>query len=129
MSLKAYPLIADWITVKDGRLLIHTGKVDIGQRISTALVQIAHEELDVGADQIDVAAVRTGHAPDEGMTSGSNSIEQSGFAIRCAAATLRTLITDQAIALHGGLASDWQIDDGELHLPGTNHRFSVLGLS
>ncbi|MFT6075738.1 MAG: CO/xanthine dehydrogenase Mo-binding subunit, partial [Yoonia sp.] len=89
MSLDAYPLIADWITAQDGKVLVHTGKVDIGQRISTALIQIAHEELTVPWDSIEIAPVRTGHAPDEGITSGSNSIEQSGHALRCAAITLR----------------------------------------
>ena len=88
MSLLAHPRIADWIAVENGRLIVHTGKVEIGQRISTALGQIAHEELTIPMDQIDIAPVRTGLAPDEGMTSGSNSIEQSGHAIRCAAATL-----------------------------------------
>ena len=44
MSLMPYPLIADWITVRDNRLLIHTGKVNIGQRISTALIQIAYKK-------------------------------------------------------------------------------------
>ena len=76
MSLTDYPLIADWITAQYGQLLIHTGKVDIGQRISTALAQIAHEELTIPHDRITVAPVRTGISPDEGMTSGSNSVEQ-----------------------------------------------------
>ena len=38
MSLDTYPRIVDWITVREGRLQVHTGKVDIGQRISTALL-------------------------------------------------------------------------------------------
>ena len=97
MSLKDHPLVADWIGVRDGRLLVHTGKVDIGQRISTALLRIAHEELTVPYAQIDIAPVRTGHAPDEGITSGSNSIEQSGNALRRAAATLREMLRAEGV--------------------------------
>lgn len=128
MSLQSYPLISDWITVRDGCLLVHTGKVDIGQRISTALVQIAHEELTVSWERISIAPVRTGHAPDEGITSGSNSIEQSGHALRCAATTLRDRLIALAASQHGGDSSDWQLSDGVLQLKGTNHRIDLIDL-
>lgn len=128
MSLQAHPLIADWITAQEGRLLIHTGKVDIGQRISTALIQIAHEELTIPWQRIDVAPVRTGHAPDEGITSGSNSIEQSGHALRCATITLRERVIIMAVARYGGDAADWQLNDGVLSLSGTNHRIEIIDL-
>jgi len=81
MSLDAYTLVSDWLTRQDDRLLIHTGKVDIGQRISTALIRIVQEELSLPVSQLDIAPVRTGQAPDEGITSGSNSIEKSGRAV------------------------------------------------
>lgn len=128
MSLDIHPRIANWITVQNGHLLIHTGKVDIGQRISTALAQVAHEELTIPLDQIDVAPVRTGHAPDEGITSGSNSIEQSGHAIRSAAATLRTHVINLVSSQHGGQVEDWRIGDGIVYLPGTNHKVGVIDL-
>lgn len=128
MSLGAHSLIADWIGTRDGRLLIRTGKVDIGQRISTALVQIAHEELTVPHDLIEVAPVQTGLAPDEGVTSGSNSVEQSGNAIRRATATLRALLVAGVVEKFGGALSDWTLEAGVLQLPGTNHRLQVVEL-
>ena len=128
MSLDRYPRIADWITVDDRGLLVQTGKVDIGQRISTALVQIVHEELTVPHDQIRVAPVRTGVAPDEGMTSGSNSIEQSGKAVQCAASTIRLKLREVLVAQFGGLLEAWTLEYGEFHLPGTNNRLSVVDL-
>lgn len=128
MSLQTNPLISDWITTSDDRLVIHTGKVDIGQRISTALMQIAHEELTVSWSRIDIAPVRTGHAPDEGITSGSNSIEQSGHALRCAAVTLRGRLIKLAVEQLGGDPADWQLNDGILWLSGTNHRIDPIDL-
>lgn len=128
MSLADHPLIADWIGVRAGHLLIHTGKVDIGQRISTALAQIAHEELTVPHDQITVARARTGLSPDEGMTSGSNSVEQSGNAVRRAAATLRGELVACAVARFGGDAVDWALDAGVLSRADTNHRIRVIDL-
>ncbi|NNE80669.1 MAG: xanthine dehydrogenase family protein molybdopterin-binding subunit [Silicimonas sp.] len=128
MSLAAYPRIADWITAQDGLLLVRTGKVDIGQRISTALIQIAHEELGVPFNRIDIATVRTDKAPDEGMTSGSNSIEQSGKAVQCAAATLRATLRKRLASKYGGAPEEWALADGAIFLPGTNHRFPVIEL-
>ncbi|MDA8584994.1 molybdopterin-dependent oxidoreductase [Rhodobacteraceae bacterium] len=128
MSLDAHTLIADWITFEGDRLLIHTGKVDIGQRISTALIQITHEELTIPWGRIDIAPVRTGHAPDEGITSGSNSVEQSGYALRSAAITLREHMIMMAVARHGADAADWQLTDGVLSLSGTNHRIELTDL-
>lgn len=129
MSLQTYPLVADWITARDGRLLIHTGKVDIGQRISTALIQIAHEELTLPWDRIDIAPVRTGHAPDEGITSGSNSIEQSGHALRCAAITLRDCLIKFAAEQSGGDIDDWVLSDGALRRDGTNLCIDLVDLT
>ena len=86
-SLKKSPNLDKWISVaSDGRVLIHTGKVDIGQRISTALALIAAEELDVDLSRIDIARTETGVDPDEGITSGSNSMEEAGNAVRAASA-------------------------------------------
>jgi len=129
MILQSYPLIANWITSHEDRLVLHTGKVNIGQRISTALVQIVHEELTIPLDRIDIAPVRTAYAPDEGMTSGSNSVEQSGHALRCAAATLRDRLIEYAVLHHGGDKAEWQPISGILHLSGTNHRLDMIELT
>ncbi len=78
-SLKANPNVDDWITIDaGGQVHVRSGKVDIGQRISTAIAIVAAEELEVDAADIIVEARETGVTPDEGITSGSNSIEQSG---------------------------------------------------
>lgn len=97
MSTHVYPLVRDWLRVDGNRLTLRTGKVELGQRISTALIRIAVEELTVPAGRIDIEPVRTGSSPDEGITSGSNSIEQSGMAQRQACATARI----NALALAG----------------------------
>lgn len=120
MSLKEHPLVSDWLALRDGRVTITSGKVDIGQRISTALAQVIHEELGFSHDRIEVAPVTTGTSPDEGMTSGSNSVEQSGRALRLAAATLRAVACRLAAERFGGEAADWALEDGHLTGPGVN---------
>lgn len=129
MSLDAYPLVSDWLRFDGDTLVVRTGKVDIGQRISTALAGIAHTELTVPLTAITVAPVRTGDSPDEGITSGSNSIEQSGHAIRMAAATLRDAIVGLVATRMGGDPGDWTVQDGTVTGPGTNRPIPLADLA
>lgn len=128
MSLDAYPLVFDWLRLGEGKLLVRTGKVDIGQRISTALVGIVAAELTLAPDLVEVMPVTTGDSPDEGMTSGSNSIEQSGRAVRLAAATLRERLARLASDRMGGQPDDWRLEDGALIGPGSNRPVPALEL-
>ena len=89
-SLAANPALGRWLDFHtSGRVTIHPGKVEYGQGVWTALAQIAAEELDVPLDQVQVAPVSTDSSPDEGVTSGSRSIEDSGGALRQACAQAR----------------------------------------
>lgn len=89
-SLKTHPRLDDWIRLDvPGYVTLRTGKVEIGQRINTALLMSAAAELSIAADRLVLQTVVTGDSPDEGMTSGSNSIQQSAEAIRLAAVTAR----------------------------------------
>jgi nicotinate dehydrogenase subunit B len=72
----------------DGTVLVHTGKVELGQGVLTALAQIVADELGVDIDRIKMAPTRTGSSPDEGYTAGSLSIQQAGARLREAAAQL-----------------------------------------
>lgn len=84
-------------TSYDGRITIHPdgsvelmlGKVELGQGISTALAQIAADELGVAFERIRLVTVDTDFSPDEAYTFSSISIQQSGPRIRAAAAKAR----------------------------------------
>ncbi len=129
MSIDRHPKLSDWLALDANKLWLRTGKVDIGQRVSTALVGIARDELLLPVEQIDVEPVQTGRSPDEGMTSGSNSIEQSGRAIRLACATLRTMLLARAAEQLGGAPDEWHIDEKGLFGPGTNQPLPILDLA
>ena len=96
-SITSHPNVDQWIEFSpEGRVTVHTGKVDIGQRISTALAIIVAEELDVNYDFIDIKRTETGIDPDEGFTSGSMSMQHSGSALRLASATARRFLLEKA---------------------------------
>jgi nicotinate dehydrogenase subunit B len=97
ISFAKNPRLSGWIRLnEDGLFTIFTGKAELGQGIYTALAQIAAEELDVAISAIRVAGPDTTRGPDEGYTYGSQSIEQSGTAIRAVAVQVRTLLLDIA---------------------------------
>src|SRR5687768_907380 len=72
----------------DGTVSIATGKVELGQGIHTALAQIAAEELNLPLEKIRILPPSTEYCPDEGVTSGSLSIQDGGSALRKACAEL-----------------------------------------
>jgi CO/xanthine dehydrogenase Mo-binding subunit len=89
---------------RDGTVSIASGKVELGQGILTALAQIAAEELGVPLDKIRMLPASTDHSPDEGVTSGSLSIQDGGKALRKACAELRALLE------RSGAASYWELE-------------------
>src|SRR5256884_5936450 len=88
-----------WIRINaDGSATVFTGKVELGQGIVTALAQIAAEELDLPLARVSMISGDTERTPNEGQTAGSQSIENSGTALRLAAAEVRALVLELAPA-------------------------------
>jgi nicotinate dehydrogenase subunit B len=129
-SLNRHPNLDEWISIgTDGRITITNGKVDIGQRISTAIALLAAEELDVDYDRIDVIAAETGLSTNEGMTSGSNSMDESGNAIRLAAATARHHLLALAAKALDVNVSTLDVDDGLVQSRDTNRSATYWDLA
>ncbi|EWY38365.1 aldehyde dehydrogenase [Skermanella stibiiresistens SB22] len=96
-SLKSSPILDAWIRIDaDGEVTVFTGKVELGQGIRTALIQVAAEELDVPPSVVHLVTADTARTPDEGLTAGSHSMQDSGSAIRNAAANVRMLLVREA---------------------------------
>src|SRR6266446_6740279 len=63
----------------------------------------------------------TSLTPDEGFTAGSQSIEQSGAALRFACAEARQMLLAAAAARLGGQSGDLRVADGTISAPGGKH--------
>ena len=112
-SLARNRRLDQWLQIGgDGRITLRVGKVELGQGIATALAQIAAEELDVDIGRIVMVPPDTAGSPDEGMTSGSQSIEQSGRAVRQVCAEARAILLTAAATRLGVEESTLQIADG-----------------
>jgi nicotinate dehydrogenase subunit B len=118
-SLAANPKLSSWIRISsEGQVAVTPGKVEIGQGIVTALAQIAADELDVDISRVQMVRASTAGSPNEGVTSGSLSVQQSGRAIRQACAEVRQLFVSAAAERLGVGTDALDISDGAISGPG-----------
>jgi CO/xanthine dehydrogenase Mo-binding subunit len=96
-SLKNAPMLDSWIRIDaDGTITVFTGKVELGQGIKTALIQVAAEELVVEPRAINLITADTGRTPNEAYTAGSQSMQDSATAIMHAASQVRAILVGLA---------------------------------
>ncbi len=114
-SLNGNRMLDAWIRINaDGTATVCTGKVELGQGIVTALAQIAAEELDLPLARVQMISGDTGRTPDEGVTSGSQSIENSGTALRLAGAEVRAILIGLAANRLGVAVDTLSVIDGTI---------------
>jgi CO/xanthine dehydrogenase Mo-binding subunit len=114
-SLNNNRMLDGWLRINaDGTVTVFTGKCELGQGILTALAQIASDELDVAYERIEMVSADTARTPDEGMTAGSQSVENSGTALRYACAEARQILLGLAAAKLGASADRLTVSDGTI---------------
>jgi CO/xanthine dehydrogenase Mo-binding subunit len=117
-SLRNNRRLEGWIRLEpDETVTIFTGKAELGQGILTALAQIAAEELDTEFEKIRMVGADTSQGPDEQYTFGSQSVEQSGSAIRVASAKARGILLATAARRFGVHPEDLKIGVGTIASP------------
>ncbi len=120
-----------WLKIDPaGKVTVFTGKIELGQGILTSLSQIVADELDVPMTRIVMISGDTTLTPDEGVTSGSLSIEFSGIALRYACAETRSLLLDTAAAKLGAPVASLSVSEGIISTgQGTGKSISYWELS
>ncbi|MGX9965964.1 molybdopterin cofactor-binding domain-containing protein [Roseomonas sp. F4] len=117
-SLHVNRRLDQWLRLlPEGQVVVTSGKVELGQGILTALAQIAAEELDVAPPRIRMQAASTPGSPDEAVTSGSLSVQESGMAIRHACAEARGIFVSVIAQRSGVSRDDITVRDGEFVAP------------
>jgi nicotinate dehydrogenase subunit B len=126
-SLKVEPMLDGWIRINaDGSIVAMTGKAELGQGIKTALLQLAAQELVVAPERISMISADTERTANEGYTAGSHSMQDSGTALRNAAAQVRVILVARAAAQFGCDSSAVTLDDGVCHGNGQSLRYQDL---
>jgi nicotinate dehydrogenase subunit B len=117
-SLKTNPQLDLWIRIDaDGTATVFTGKAELGQGIKTALLQIGAEELKVPFESLKLVGPDTSLSPNEGYTAGSHSIQDSGTAIRNAAAQVREILIAEAARRFDLPADGFRVEGGAVIAP------------
>ena len=112
-SLQNNRMLDGWIAINpNASVTVFTGKVELGQGILTALAQIVADELDVDYARIEMISGDTERTPNEGVTSGSLSIQDSGTALRFAAAEARDILLRAVAAKLDVPVAELKVDDG-----------------
>ena len=112
-NLARNPRLSRWLHfLPEGIVEVHAGKVELGQGILTALASIVADELDIDRSRVRMIPACTRDSPDEGMTSGSLSIPDSGSALRQACAEARNVYARAASRQLGVPLESLHLDDG-----------------
>ena len=129
-SLAATPRLDRWVRFDPERsVTVWSGKVEIGQGIRTAIAQIAADELDVDIGCVSIVAGDTTQSPDEGYTSGSQSIEIGGMSVRQACAEVRALFLAEAARRFEVPATELRVREGSIQVAGTDLATSYWDLA
>jgi nicotinate dehydrogenase subunit B len=112
------PMLDAWIKVDAaGRVTVFTGKAELGQGLKTAVLQLAADQLALPPEAIDLVTADTARTPNEGVTAGSHSMQDSGTAIFNAARQVRVLLLQAAATQFSLPVEQLQAHDGFVHAP------------
>lgn len=112
-SMHANRRLSQWLEFgADGTVTLKPGKVEIGQGILTALSQVAADELDVALSRIALKRTATPDSPNEGVTSGSLSMQDGGSAVRHACAAARGIFLQVVSQRTGVPVESIVVEDG-----------------
>ncbi|MDR1726818.1 MAG: molybdopterin-dependent oxidoreductase [Acidobacteriota bacterium] len=106
-DLNAYLRIGE-----DGKVTVFSGKIEQGQGNTTALAQMAAEELCVSLASVTMVMGDTALCPWDMGTFGSMSVRVFGAQLRSAAAEARTILLEMAAEWLSVPPVQLQIDDG-----------------
>jgi len=93
----AFTRVESWLAVdRSGHVTIFTGKIDMGNGMETAYLQIISDELDVPIERCDVVMGSTSVTPDQGKSTASSAVAFSVQPLRVAAAEARNAFVQLA---------------------------------
>jgi CO/xanthine dehydrogenase Mo-binding subunit len=116
-----------WLAIHgDNTATVYIGFAELGQGASTALLQIAAEELDLDMSQIKTVRLDTNVTPNQGGTYSSASINRGGPQVRTAAAEARQALLKLASAKLGAPADQLSVAKGVVSGSGKSVRYGEL---
>jgi nicotinate dehydrogenase subunit B len=117
-----------WLAIhEDNTATLYLGFAELGQGATTALLQIAAEELDLGMDQIRAAPLDTHVSPSQGGTYSSASIQRGRPQIAQAAAHARAALLARAASRLGAPVEQLGVERGVVRVIASPRRAVTYG--
>ena len=111
--------IDTWLAIhSDNTATVYIGFAELGQGNSTALLQVAAEELDLNMNQVRTVRLDTNITPNQGGTYSSASIQRGGPQVRTAAAEARSALLKMAAAKLNAPVDELGVDKGIVSVKG-----------
>ena len=117
-----------WLAIHaDNTATVYIGFAELGQGNSTALLQVAAEELDLDMSQIKSVRLDTNVTPNQGGTYSSASIQRGGPQVRTAAAEARQALLQMASKKLDAPADRLMVSKGVVSVGGGSGRSVTFG--
>jgi CO/xanthine dehydrogenase Mo-binding subunit len=117
-----------WLAIgADNIATLYIGFVELGQGTTTALPQVAAEELDLDLDQVRTVQADTNVTPNQGGTYSSASIARGSPQVRAAAAEARRALLQMASQHLGAPVEQLQVSRGNVLVKGDRHKRVTYG--
>ncbi len=120
--------IDSWIAIHaDNTATVYIGFAELGQGCSTALLQVAAEELDLGMDQVSSVGLDTHVTPNQGGTYSSQAIRRGGPQVQRAAAEARQALLALAAERLQVPVANLRVENGLITAGGDDAAFTTYG--
>lgn len=120
--------VDSWLAIHaDTTATLYLGFAELGQGATTALVQVAAEELDLDPEQIHAAPLDTNVSVNQGGTYSSASVQRGRPQIAAAAATARAALLEAASARLGAPLAELEVSRGRITVKGAPRRTVTYG--
>lgn len=120
--------IDSWIAIHaDNTATVFIGFAELGQGCSTALLQVAAEELDLGMDQIRTVGLDTHVTPNQGGTYSSQAMRRGGPQLQRAAAEARQVLLALAADRLSIPVDRLRVENGLVSGSGDDNAFTTYG--
>src|SRR5277367_5274220 len=117
-----------WLAIHaDNTATVYIGFAELGQGNSTALLQVAAEELDMDMSQLKTVRLDTNVTPNQGGTYSSASIQRGGPQVRTAAAEARAALLQLASKKLNAPLEQLTISKGIVSVTGSPERRAAYG--
>jgi len=110
----------------DGSVLLSSASVELGQGVRTALLQIAAQELGLGAEAIQVTEIDTQYTPYDMGTNSTSGIVVMGQAVAGAARDARRQLIAAATSVLGADEREIVIEQGSIRFGETVFSFQDI---